>query len=90
MKSMVIGLVIMLLSVQAFARPGEKFDGTLEKVDAKTVKIVSAQETTYDISELVAKRDYLVSEKAQSDNSFDNRIAALDARIQEAKALGVE
>ena len=81
-------LFLMLVSTQAFAK--DNFDGTLEKVDATTVKIVSAVETTYDISELVAKRDYLVSEKAQSDNSFDNRIAALDARIQEAKALGVE
>ena len=82
---LVIGV---LLSTSVFAK--DSFEGTVEKIDAKTVKIVSAQETTYDISELVAKRDYLVSEKAQSDNSFDNRIAALDARIQEAKALGVE
>ena len=81
-------ITLIFFSTSSFA--ADNFNGTLEKVDSKTVKITSSVENTYDILELKAKRDYLVSEKAQADNSFDNRIAELDARIQEAKALGVE
>ena len=81
-------ITLIFFSTSSFA--ADNFNGTLEKVDSDTVKIISQNETTYDIADLVSNRDYLVSEKAQAVNSFDNRIAELDARIQEAALLGVE
>ncbi len=89
MKKLILFFAVMLISTQALAVM-DSLEGKVEKVDSTTIRIINNTGETFEISELKAKRDYFVKEKAQVIASLDERIRILDARIQEAALLGVE